>query len=102
MYIVAVTVHVLADRVGDFIAATRANADNTRKEPHNLRFDVVQVLDEPTQFMLYEVYDSVDGFSSHQKTAHYLAWKEKVAPWMAKPRTSIKCREIYPTERSGW
>ena len=102
MYIVAVTVHVLADRREDFIAATRVNAENTRKEPHNLRFDVIQVLDEPTQFMLYEVYDSLDGFTAHQKTAHYLAWKEKVGPWMARPRASIKCREISPTERSEW
>lgn len=102
MYIVCVTVAVLPDHVDEFIKATRENARNTRKEPKNLRFDVTQVIDAPTQFMLYEVYDSEDGFKAHQQTPHYLAWKEKVVPWMAKPRSSIKCHEIYPTERSAW
>jgi autoinducer 2-degrading protein len=102
MYIVAVTVHVLPDHVVEFIAATRENAENTRKEPHNLRFDVIQVLETPTQFMLYEVYESEDGFKAHQQTEHYLKWRERVAPWMAQPRSAIKCREAFPAERSRW
>ena len=101
MYIVCVNVHVKPDHVGDFIAATRLNAENTRKEPHNLRFDVIQVIETPTQFMLYEVYDSEADFKAHQQTQHYLTWKETVAPWMAQPRTSFKCREIVPTSREA-
>lgn len=102
MYIVCVTVHVLPERLDDFINASRENARNTRKEPHNLRFDVSQVIEAPTQFLLYEVYDSEDGFKAHQQTSHYLKWRERVAPWMAQPRSAIKCREIYPMEREQW
>nr|MBP8196113.1 antibiotic biosynthesis monooxygenase [Deltaproteobacteria bacterium] len=41
MYVVVVRIHVIADRVSDFIAATLANAHATRKEPGNVRFDVL-------------------------------------------------------------
>ena len=102
MYIVAVTVHVLPDHVDEFIAATRENAESTRKEPHNRRFDVIQALEVPTQFMLYEVYDSEGDFKAHQQTEHYLKWRERVAPWMAQPRSAIKCRDIFPLKRERW
>ena len=42
MYVVSVTIFVNPDRVMAFIDATLENARNTRKEPGNLRFDVLQ------------------------------------------------------------
>jgi len=102
MYVVCVTVRVKPDHVDEFIAATRRNAENTRKEPHNLRFDVLQAIDTLTQFVLYEVYDSEEGFKAHQQTEHYLAWKATVAEWMAEPRTSVKCKSLFPTDKSAW
>lgn len=32
------------------------NHDHSRLEPGNVRFDVLQSRDDPTQFVLYEVY----------------------------------------------
>ena len=45
MYIVVVTALVKPESVQSFIAATLDNARNTRKEPGNLRFDVVRAED---------------------------------------------------------
>lgn len=96
MYVVVVNIHVKPEAVDEFIALTADNHLNTRKEPENLRFDVLRRNDEPNRFVLYEVYQSEGGFSAHQQTAHYLRWKEAVAPMMAEPRAPQKCTSVYP------
>jgi autoinducer 2-degrading protein len=86
VYVVAVTIYVNSEFVGPFIEATLDNARNTRREPGNVRFDVLRGEDDPTRFMLYEVYRSKDDVAAHQQTAHYARWKAAVADWMAQPR----------------
>lgn len=95
MYVVSVTVHVKPDQVDAFSEATLDNARNTRQEPGNVRFDVSQKEDEPTRFLLYEVYESPEGFKAHQQTEHYLRWKAGVADMMAQPRQGIKHNSIF-------
>ena len=90
MYIVVVTVHVQPQRRADFVREITANAIGTRKEPGNVRFDVITGEDDANRFLLYEVYKSKDDFVKHQQTEHYLEWKNAVADWMAQPRTSTK------------
>lgn len=101
MYVVCVTVWVKPGHEQDFFEATRANHLGTRQELGNVRFDVLRKQDDPTQFFLYEVYRSPEDFAAHQKTAHYLQWKEKVAPWMAQNRQGVKHQSLLPDE-SGW
>jgi autoinducer 2-degrading protein len=96
MFVVVVRVHVVADRVADFIAATLANAAGTRREPGNLRFDVLQQNEDPTRFTLYEVYHDEAGFKAHQGTPHYLTWKAQVADMMASPRVGEKHHNLFP------
>ena len=56
MYVVAVTIFVKPEFVQAFSDAILANARGTRKEPGNIRFDVLKGHEDPTQFFLYEVY----------------------------------------------
>jgi autoinducer 2-degrading protein len=96
MFVVCVTVRVIPEHAEAFIAATRANAEGTRQEPNNIRFDVLRSVDDAARFFLYEVYRGEEGFREHQRTAHYIAWKEKVAPWMAEPRVGAKHVSLFP------
>ena len=98
MYVVCVRVRVKPDRVGDFTSAILENARGTRQEPGNVRFDVLREEADPTRFFLYEVYRSADDFAAHQKTPHYLAWREKAADWMAEPRVGVKHESVFPTD----
>jgi autoinducer 2-degrading protein len=102
MYVVVVRVHVTPERVADFIAASKANHEGTRREAGNLRFDVLQQEDDPARFTLYEAYRTKDDFAAHQKTAHYLAWKEAVAGWMAEPRQGIRHTSLLPADAGAW
>jgi (4S)-4-hydroxy-5-phosphonooxypentane-2,3-dione isomerase len=95
-FVVCVTVRVIPEHADAFVAATRANAEGARREPKNIRFDVLRAVDDPARFFFYEVYFDEDGFRDHQRTAHYLAWKEAVAPWMAEPRVGVKHVAIFP------
>ena len=101
MFIVHVFVHVKSDQVEAFKAATVENAANSLKEPGVARFDVIQQHDDPTCFVLVEVYRTPDDPAHHKETAHYLKWRNTVADMMAEPRSSIKYSNVFPEEQ-GW
>jgi quinol monooxygenase YgiN len=101
MFIVHVFVHVKPECVDQFINATLDNARNSLREPGVARFDVVQQLDDPTRFVLVEVYRDEQAAAAHKETAHYLRWRDAVASMMAEQRTSVKFRNIFPLEE-GW
>jgi (4S)-4-hydroxy-5-phosphonooxypentane-2,3-dione isomerase len=97
-----VTIHVKPEFADDFISASVENHRGTRTEPGNLRFDLVRRVDDPAVFLLYEVYESEDAVAAHKETAHYLAWRETVADWMALPRVGVKHVVVCPTEQTAW
>jgi autoinducer 2-degrading protein len=101
MFIVHVFVHVKTDQVEAFKSATIDNASNSLKEPGVARFDVVQQMDDPTRFVLVEVYRTPDDPGRHKETAHYQKWRDTVANMMAEPRNSIKYSNVFPDEQ-GW
>jgi len=95
MYVVAVTVFVKPPLVSQFIDSILDNARNTRKEPGNVRFDVLQAEDDPARFLLYEAYRTKDDFTKHQQTEHYLRFKNAVADWMAQPRQGVRHNSLF-------
>jgi quinol monooxygenase YgiN len=101
MLIVHVFVHVRPEAVDAFKAATIENASNSVREPGIARFDVIQQADDPTRFVLVEVYRTVEATASHKQTAHYAKWRDAVADMMAEPRSSIKYGNVFPGDE-GW
>ena len=101
MFVVHVDVHVKPESVEAFIEATLENARNSVQEPGIARFDVVQQLDDPTRFVLVEVYRTPDDPAKHKETAHYQTWRAAVADMMAEKRSSVKHANVYPDE-TGW
>lgn len=90
MLLVAVHVQVKPECVEAFAAATKVNALNSRKEPGVAQFDVCQMADEPTRFLLVEAYRRPEDQLSHRETAHYKTWRDTVADMMASPRNGVK------------
>lgn len=101
MLIVHVFVHVKPEFVEAFKSATLKNASQSIQEAGIARFDVVQQLDDPTRFVLVEVYKTDDAPAAHKETAHYLQWRDAVAEMMAEPRSSSKFQNVFPDEH-GW
>jgi quinol monooxygenase YgiN len=96
MIIVHVHVHVKPDSVEDFTVATLENARSSIHESGVIRFDVVRQEDDPTRFVLVEIYRTADDPARHKATAHYAAWRDRVEPMMAEPRRSVRYHEVFP------
>jgi len=96
MLIVHVHVHVKPEFVASFVRATIENARHSLQEPGIARFDVAQQQDDPTRFVLVEVYRSIEATAAHKATKHYESWRDTVAPMMAEPRHSVKFTNIFP------
>jgi quinol monooxygenase YgiN len=101
MFIVHVHVHVKPEFVNAFREATLENARHSVQEPGIARFDVIQQLDDPTRFVLVEVYRTPEDPAKHKETAHYQKWRDTVAEMMAEPRHSVKYANIFPDD-AGW
>lgn len=96
MYVTIVHVHVKPEHVEAFIEASKHNHQQSIKEPGNLRFDILQLADDPSRFVLYEAYKSSADATAHKHTNHYMTWRETVADWMAEPRQGISYNGLYP------
>ena len=96
MHVTLVHVQVKPEHVVDFIAATRRNREASILEPGNRRFDVLQAPDDACRFVLYEAYATPDDAAAHKQTAHYAAWRDAVAPWMAAPRRGELMTGLLP------
>ena len=94
MLVVLVQVHVLAEFVERFKDATRANATASRREPGIAQFDCIQQADDPTRFVLIEVYRSNEASAAHKETEHYKTWRDTVASMMAEPRVGVKYSDV--------
>ena len=98
MLIVHVHVHVRPESVEAFRSATLENASKSIQESGVARFDVMQVTDEPTRFVLVEVYRTPEDPARHKETPHYRTWRDTVENMMAEPRKSIKYTNIFPAD----
>jgi quinol monooxygenase YgiN len=98
MIVIHVHVRVAADGIGAFAEATAENARHSVREPGIARFDVIQQQDDPTRFVLVEVYRAPGAVAAHKETAHYLRWRDIVAPLMAEPRSSVKYSNVFPQD----
>jgi quinol monooxygenase YgiN len=98
MHIVHVFVRVLPGTEDAFISATLENARNSVQEPGVARFDFVREKDDPTRFVLIEVYRSPEAAASHKETAHYKAWRDAVAGMMAEPRKGVVFSNLFPDD----
>ncbi|HWD19582.1 MAG TPA: putative quinol monooxygenase [Verrucomicrobiae bacterium] len=94
MVIVHIQIHVRVECAEAFIIATRENAQASVREPGIARFEFSRRVDDPNRFVLVEHYRDEAAARAHKETAHYLKWRDTVAPMMAEPRTSVRLAEI--------
>jgi (4S)-4-hydroxy-5-phosphonooxypentane-2,3-dione isomerase len=97
MLVVLVDVRVKPESVAAFKKASVENARHSLQEPGIVRFDLIQANDEPTRFMLVEIYQTDDDNKKHKETAHYRTWRDTVEKMMAAPRSSSRYTDVFYT-----
>ena len=100
MQIVHVHVHVKPEFIEAFKQATLENAGHSIQEEGNARFDVLQQTDDPTRFILVEVYKTAEASAAHKETPHYKRWRDAVMKMMAEPRQGIKYNNLFPGDEN--
>jgi quinol monooxygenase YgiN len=98
MLIVHVHVQVKPDQVQAFKTASVENSRQSLTEPGIAQFDILQQQDDPTKFLLVEVYRTPEAPAAHKQTAHYQTWAETVESMLATPRFSVKFDKVYPAD----
>jgi len=96
MLIVHIKVHVKPESVEEFRRATIENARSSVQELGIARFDFAQQQDDPTRFVLIEVYRTPEAVAAHKETAHYLKWRDAVEPMMAEARVRAQYNAVFP------
>jgi autoinducer 2-degrading protein len=81
MYTVIVSLRVKPELVDRFLEVMGENSRASRRdEPGCLRFDVHRDLDDPTHFLLYELYADERAFTQdHRGAPHYQRWRAAAA-----------------------
>jgi quinol monooxygenase YgiN len=102
MLVVHVHVHVKGEYVEEFITVSIENAQNSVKEPGIARFDVIQNNEDPTRFVLNEVYKTAEATVAHKETDHYNKWRDAVEEMMVEPLYSIKYTSLFPADEGSW
>lgn len=87
MLIQMVTINVKEGHAAEFLEAFRINYEGTRKEPGNLRFDVLRDPENEHSFLIYEVFSSAEALDAHRKTPHYQECVRRIDPILSGPRT---------------
>jgi len=79
----------------EFIEATLKNqAGVIEKEPDAIRFDILQQEDDPTKFVLFEVFKNADAVAHHKTLKHFLDWRQEVEDMMAERRRGEKVQIV--------
>lgn len=100
MHVTVVHIHVKPEHVAGFLEAIRENHERSVNEPGNLRFDILQSVDDPTRFVTYMAYGDEAAAQAHRRTGHYLEFRDRVADWMVEPRENVVYDGLLPAIES--
>lgn len=87
MITLIVRIRVREEALEAWVAATLANAAESRKEAGILSFELLADRDDPMRFALVERYRDEAAITAHKQTKHYAHWVEISEPLQAEPRT---------------
>lgn len=77
---VATHVDVIPPRKDDAVVALKQLAEESRKEPGHVRFDVVQQTNRPNHFTVIEVWTDRHAFDVHAMATHAKRFRQQLGP----------------------
>jgi autoinducer 2-degrading protein len=100
MFVAAVHVFVKPEAMDDFMELIRLDQEGTLAEPGCVRFDVVRSVDDPNEFLIWEVYLDEEAAAFHKTTPHYAEFKEKMPALASKDRYADRYEGVsVPTDK---
>lgn len=90
------SIHIKPECVDEFLAASAPFAGESLRESGLVSFALLQQLNEPFRFSMFDVYHNDTAREEHQKSAHYLTWMNSISPLLAKPMSPLPYMPIFP------
>jgi autoinducer 2-degrading protein len=85
-----------------FIEATKKNQAGVQtNEPDAIRFDILQQIEDPTKFVLFEVFKNAEAVAHHKTLQHFLDWRKDVEDCMAERRRGEKVTIVPLGEKNA-
>lgn len=97
MIALIVTLDVYPERLDDFLAAIKENAERTFTDEAGCRyFDVTQDLKNPTHFIFYELYDDETAIEAHRAAPHFAKWRQAADVCVVKgSQVNTFCTQLF-------
>ncbi|WP_028536434.1 putative quinol monooxygenase [Paludibacterium yongneupense] len=73
------------EHVADVEAELKRMVAATRAEVGNRRYDLFRQADGEAGFHLFEAYADQAAIDAHRTSAHFLAYRAKMADWLSEP-----------------
>ena len=101
MFVAAVHIFVKPESMDDFRELIRADQEGSLAEPGCVRFDVVRSVEDPNEFLIWEVYLDDEAAAFHKTTPHYAAFKEQMPAMASKDRYADRYEGVsVPTDKA--
>ena len=95
MLILLVWINVLSEQVEPFMVATLEMAHASLRERGCRRFEVIRSEQTPTQFILYQLFNSRADAELHSQTEHYLNWQSVTTAMLAEPARMSSYTQLF-------
>jgi len=82
--------------VDKFLAASAPFAGESLRESGLVSFALLQQVNNPAHFSMFDVYHDDAARETHLKSAHYLVWLDSIFPLLAEPMTPLSYTPIFP------
>jgi autoinducer 2-degrading protein len=102
MQILLVEVNVKPERLDDFLALIKYDAEHSENdEPGCVRFDVLRDTENPHRFFYYEVYKDEAARLAHRETPHYAHYAKESADMFSKDVIRNVVTNVVPDD-ANW
>ena len=83
-------------RVDEFLAASAPFAGESLRESGLVSFALLQQINDPAFFSMFDVYHDDAARDAHLNSVHYLAWMNSITSLLAEPMSPQPYTPIFP------
>jgi quinol monooxygenase YgiN len=82
--------------VDEFLAMTAPFAGESLRESGLVSFALLQLVNDPARFSMFDVYHDDAAREAHLNSVHYLAWMNSISLLLAEPMMPLPYMPIFP------
>ena len=99
----AVDLEIAPAQLDKFLEALSENGASTIKEPGCRQYDILQLISEPNQIHIYEVYENEAAVQAHRASDHFKKYRATTKDMVVKSQSRlILSRDNWPPIRRSF